>query len=155
SGLALMGAMRFAVPGVFTTVLLVVAAAAIWYTVLRPLAPYEDDDDFDDEFEPEPPRRAASRRAEPEAVTAAPHEGPAQVPPRPRRSGLGDLVAEYRATGETDYAARMAPPDRGPSTGETGYGARMPDPGPSTGYVMNGRQADPASQLPPEGPATG
>src|SRR5690606_12769720 len=68
---------------------------------------------------------------------------------------LGDLVAEYRATGETDYAARMAPPDRGPSTGETGYGARMPDPGPSTGYVMNGPQADPASQLPPEGPATG
>jgi quinol monooxygenase YgiN len=155
SGLALMGAMRFAVPGVFTTVLLVVAAAAIWYTVLRPLAPYEDDDDFDDEFEPEPPRRAASRRAEPEAVTVASHEGPAQVPPRPRRSGLGDLVAEYRATGETDYAARMAPPDRGPSTGETGYGARVPDPGPSTGYVMNGRQADPASQLPPEGPATG
>ncbi|WP_208868692.1 hypothetical protein, partial [Microbispora triticiradicis] len=37
------------------------------------------------------------------------------VPPgaAPRRSGLGDLVAEYRAgeQGEVDYAARMRPPD--------------------------------------------
>lgn len=50
SALAVLGAMRFAVPGFFTAALLVVAAAGIWYCVLRPLAPYEDDDedDFDD-----------------------------------------------------------------------------------------------------------
>ncbi|TXK35359.1 putative quinol monooxygenase [Nonomuraea sp. C10] len=166
SGLALVGAMRFSVPGVFTTVLLIVAAAAIWYTVLRPLAPYEDDDDFDDE--PLEERRPVGRRTEPEPVTASP-QGHAQVPPRPRRSGLGDLVAEYRATGETDYAARMTPGDRGPSTGETGrmgppetgYAARMPpaDAGPSTGYLMNGRtdHARPpqSSPMAADGPATG
>ncbi|MDA0633182.1 antibiotic biosynthesis monooxygenase [Nonomuraea sp. MCN248] len=158
SGLALMGAMRFAVPGVFTTVLLIVAAAAIWYTVLRPLAPYEDDDEYDDfDAEPSQERRPTGRRAEPEPVTASP-QGPATGPAPPRRSGLGDLVAEYRATGETDYAARMSPGDRGPSTGETGYASRRqpPDPGPSTGYVMNGhhtRHATPAADS--DGPATG
>ncbi|MFG1947618.1 antibiotic biosynthesis monooxygenase [Nonomuraea sp. NPDC048826] len=179
SGLALMGAMRFSVPGVFTTVLLIVAAAAIWYNVLRPLAPYEDDDDFDDlDEEPREERRPAGRRAEPERVAASP-QGPAAIPPRPRRSGLGDLVAEYRATdqpdyaarmapggdrgpstGETDYAARMARGDRGPSTGETGFGAPVPPAaGPSTGYVMNGRHTGHAmpQQAPPmpDGPATG
>ncbi|MFC6005480.1 hypothetical protein ACFPZ0_28550, partial [Streptomonospora nanhaiensis] len=45
------------------------------------------------------------------------------APPR-RASGLGDLVAEYRAGDQDiDYAARMAPP---------------PDMGPATGYIMNG-----------------
>ncbi|MEV0200651.1 hypothetical protein AB0H81_30055, partial [Nonomuraea sp. NPDC050691] len=48
SSLAVLGAMRFAVPGFFTAALLVVAAAGIWYCVLRPLAPYEDDEDEDD-----------------------------------------------------------------------------------------------------------
>lgn len=166
SGLALMGGMRFAVPGVITTVLLVVAAAAIWYCVLRPLAPYEDDDDFDDfDDEPRQERRPAGHRMEPEPVAASPH-GPAPVPPRPRSSGLGDLVAEYRATGETDYAARMS---RGPATGETGYGGRtpqghaQPDAGyggrmpqghapPETGY---GGRMPQDHALPDAGPATG
>ncbi|MEO3799679.1 antibiotic biosynthesis monooxygenase [Nonomuraea sp. B1E8] len=150
SGLALVGAMRFSVPAVFTTALLAVAAAAVWYTVLRPLAPYEDDeDDFAPQRDERPPRgddrsqrrdvRAQHREERPAPAVPAgerpmfrdeqpvhrgrPESVPAAEPPR-RSSGLGDLVAEYRAGDqEVDYAARMAPP---------------PDAGPSTGYIMNG-----------------
>ncbi|MDF2711790.1 MAG: hypothetical protein K0R62_7442, partial [Nonomuraea muscovyensis] len=56
SALAVLVAMRFAVPGFFTTALFVVAAAGIWYCVLRPLAPYEDDEEDD-----EPERHRGSR----------------------------------------------------------------------------------------------
>ncbi|SEU39889.1 putative quinol monooxygenase [Nonomuraea wenchangensis] len=170
SGIALVGAMRFTVPPLFTTALLAVAAAAIWYTVLRPLAPYDDeDDDFDDRDAParrgqdaragarhghDAPARHGhdapgrhgpdagarrghdqrggpqedhdrtvprGRRAMPEPVPAA------DLPPAPPRrpTGLGDLVAEYRAgERDVDYAARMAPPP--------------PEDGPATGYIMNG-----------------
>ncbi|WP_049559451.1 putative quinol monooxygenase [Nonomuraea sp. SBT364] len=135
SGLALMGAMQFKVPAVFTVVLLIVAAAAIWYAVLRPLAPYEDDDE--DEPVPAASRReeraagrrddrpVAGHRQEPVGHREAPE--PIAEPARPRKSGLGDLVAEYRANDEVDYAARMSPP---------------PDAGPSTGYIMNGERPD-------------
>ncbi|MFI7701767.1 putative quinol monooxygenase [Nonomuraea sp. NPDC049480] len=151
SGMALVGAMRFTVPPLFTTALLAVAGAAIWYTVLRPLAPYEDEDE--DEFSgpkeqvgpraqhreerPMPPddRSPRGRRAMPEPM---PMPAPADLPPGPPRrpTGLGDLVAEYRAgEREVDYAARMAPP---PS-----------DSGPATGYIMNG--APPQQQgMPPQ-----
>ncbi len=154
SGLALMGAMQFAVPGFFTVMLLIAAAAAIWYTVLRPLAPYEDeeDDDFVDQREE---KRPVGGRREQGAVGPRPQEQPppgrrpmpepvplaAAEPPQQRRSGLGDLVAEYRANDqEVDYAARMSPPP--------------PDAGPSTGYIMNGRhggppQAEPRGQTMP------
>ncbi|MFD0888133.1 hypothetical protein ACFQ08_26635, partial [Streptosporangium algeriense] len=44
-GLAAIGAVSFSVPGMFTIILLAVAGAAVWYVVLRPLAPYEDDDE--------------------------------------------------------------------------------------------------------------
>ena len=63
SGMAIIGAMRFAVPGVFATALFVVAAAGIWYAVLRPLAPYEDDDE-DGELE--------SHRSEQSPMVAGP-----------------------------------------------------------------------------------
>ncbi|MEV0381879.1 antibiotic biosynthesis monooxygenase [Nonomuraea sp. NPDC050643] len=59
SGIALVGAMRFAVAPLFTTALLAVAGAAVWYTVLRPLAPYEDDDE--DDFEPDRDERSSRR----------------------------------------------------------------------------------------------
>ncbi|MFG1823358.1 hypothetical protein ACGFIJ_12805 [Microbispora bryophytorum] len=51
-------------------------------------------------------------------------------PGAPRRSGLGDLVAEYRAgeQGEVDYAARMRPSDA-PSHAD-GFG------GPATGQLL-------------------
>ncbi|UBU13872.1 putative quinol monooxygenase [Nonomuraea gerenzanensis] len=188
SGLALVGAMRFAVPALFTTALLAVAAAAVWYTVLRPLAPYEDDDedDFDFDRDERSPRREerSQRRAEPPAALderqmtpgerpmfrdevpqrggrrgmpepvpvadvppAPPGPGVPPVPPPPprRASGLGDLVAEYRA-GDEGYRQR-----------EVDYAARMSGPlddGPSTGYIMNG--APPANQpMTPPAPATG
>lgn len=172
SALALVGAMRFPVPGLFTTALLAVAAAAVWYTVLRPLAPYEDDedDDFGDDRDERSPRREersqrreerrtpldehqmtpgdramfrdegpqhGGRRATPEPVPAA--EAPPSPPRRP--SGLGDLVAEYRAGDrEVDYAARMtAPPQDGPSTGYIMNGApAMAPPAPATGAVFPG-----------------
>ncbi|MGI5284774.1 putative quinol monooxygenase [Nonomuraea polychroma] len=140
SGIALVGAMRFAVPPLFTTVLLAVTGAAIWYVVLRPLAPYEDDDEDDFDERQEAPVRQESpmpvgeraqrgRRAVPEPVPAA------DLPPaQPRRpTGLGDLVAEYRAGDQqVDYAARMVPPA---------------DAGPATGYIMNGA---PPQQAPPQ-----
>ena len=135
SGLALMGAMQFPVSGVFTTVLLIVAAAAVWYTVLRPLAPYEDEDEDEDPghqgkelsgHQTQPPpggrghRAGSPEQAGPPPVAPPPGE---PVPSRGRRSGLGDLVAEYRANDqEIDYAARMTS-----------------DTGPGTGYLMNGR----------------
>ncbi|GGS77692.1 putative quinol monooxygenase [Nonomuraea spiralis] len=121
SSVALVGAMRFAVPPLFTTALLAVAAAAIWYTVLRPLAPYEDDDEDEMEAPEEDRERRPGRRAAPEPVPAA--EPPPVAPPR-RSPGLGDLVAEYRAGDQqVDYAARMTGP---------------PESGPATGYIMNG-----------------
>ncbi|WP_193318822.1 putative quinol monooxygenase [Nonomuraea phyllanthi] len=173
SGIALVGAMRFTVPALFTVALLAVAAAAVWYTVLRPLAPYEDDDedDFGPDLDERPSRRdersqrsgepgRSQRRDEParhrEERPLYRDEGPepvpgaAGLPPSPprRSSGLGDLVAEYRAGDrEVDYAARMAPP---------------PDSGPATGYIMSGGAN--AVQAPPQrpdygapttGPATG
>ncbi|WP_327108372.1 hypothetical protein [Nonomuraea glycinis] len=160
SGLALMGAMQFAVPGFFTVMLLIAAAAAIWYTVLRPLAPYDDEED--DEFvdQQQDRRPVGGRREQQRPVGPRPQEQPppghrpapepvplaATEPPRQRRSGLGDLVAEYRANDqEVDYAARMSPP---------------PDAGPSTGYIMNGRhggppQADPRDQSMPGGSMPG
>ncbi|MET7332585.1 antibiotic biosynthesis monooxygenase [Nonomuraea sp. NPDC005650] len=162
SGMALVGAMRFTVPALFTTALLAVAAAAVWYTVLRPLAPYEDDDedDFDSDRDERPSRRdeRSQRREEraqlrdegplfpdeapmqrqpgPRGMPEPVPGGPGLPPPQPRRtSGLGDLVAEYRAGDqEVDYAARMSPPDSGPSTG----------------YIMNG--APPAAPAPPQRP---
>ncbi|MFI7449405.1 antibiotic biosynthesis monooxygenase [Nonomuraea sp. NPDC049714] len=149
SGLALMGAMQFTVPAFFTVMLLIAAAAAIWYTVLRPLAPYEDDDEDDDDFVDQHEKRPVGGRREQRPVGPRPQEQPppghrpvpepvpmaATEPPRQRRSGLGDLVAEYRANDqEVDYAARMSPP---------------PDAGPSTGYIMNGRHGGPAPQPEP------
>ncbi|MFI6293771.1 antibiotic biosynthesis monooxygenase [Nonomuraea sp. NPDC050790] len=140
SALALIGAVRFAVPGVFTTALLVVAAAAIWYAVLRPLAPYEDEEDEIKDESREP--AASGRRAVPERTPARMEAQAPLEPPRPRASGLGDLVAEYRA-GDQDvgHAARMEP---GPATGNripvTGHMSPAMDPGPSTGYIMNGQE---------------
>jgi quinol monooxygenase YgiN len=189
SGLALVGAMRFAlaVPPLFTTALLAVAGAAIWYVVLRPLAPYEDEDedDFPDRDEraghreERPERVSQGRRAMPEPMPqgrgAMPEPVPqgrgmpepmprgrgpmpepvpaaADLPPVPPRrpTGLGDLVAEYRAgEKEVDYAARMAPPPA--------------DSGPATGYIMNGAPPQQPQRPeyamppgpPPSGPATG
>ncbi|WP_433436743.1 antibiotic biosynthesis monooxygenase [Nonomuraea sp. CA-141351] len=170
SGLALVGAMRFTVAALFTTALLVVAGAAVWYTVLRPLAPYEDDDEDDfgpDHDERSPRRDDRSQRRDERAQhheerpmyrdqgPVRPDQGPMQpqpghrgmpepvpgapgLPPSPprRASGLGDLVAEYRAGDqEVDYAARMAP---------------QPDSGPATGYIMNG--APPMGQAPAQRP---
>ncbi|GAA4057253.1 putative quinol monooxygenase [Nonomuraea soli] len=101
SGLALLGALRFTVPPIFTTALLLVAGAGIWYSVLRPLAPYEDDEE-DDDID-----RAYAKRAV---------DTPA-VSPRRSSSGLGDLVAEYRA-GDNELApARAESFDAGPATG--------------------------------------
>jgi quinol monooxygenase YgiN len=149
SGIALVGAMRFAVQPLFTTALLAVAGAAIWYTVLRPLAPYEDEDEDDvhdttkpvgarsehREERPMPPGERSPRghRGMPEPVPMPAADLPPGQPRRP--AGLGDLVAEYRAgEREVDYAARMAPP---------------PDSGPATGYIMNG--APPQQQgMPPQ-----
>ncbi|MGJ6965028.1 putative quinol monooxygenase [Streptosporangium sp. G11] len=153
TGLALVGAVSFAVPGMFTALLLFVTAAAVWYAMLRPLAPYEDDDedadDTDDEWEDRPPQprrpeyqprdvQVAGRRVTPEnpPARALAEEGP-------RRSGLGDLVAEYRAgEQDVDYAARMR---QQPSPHDDRFG------GPATGMFMAGEYGMPPADQPPGG----
>ncbi|MFC7590614.1 putative quinol monooxygenase [Nonomuraea antimicrobica] len=83
-------------------------------------------------FRDEVPQQGG-RRGMPEPVPAA---DPPAAPPR-RSSGLGDLVAEYRAGDrEVDYASRMTPP---------------PDAGPSTGYIMNGTPSRPDYAMPDTG----
>ncbi|MFC4529830.1 hypothetical protein [Sphaerisporangium dianthi] len=141
TGLALVGAVRFAIPGVFAALVTILMVGAVWYAVARPLAPYDeerdgaDDDDWDDERPP------ARRRVPEHAPEAAYESGPLPATPGPpaappRRSGLGDLVAEYRANdpGDVDYAARMQPSGGfggpGGMNGPGGYG------GPMTGEFM-------------------
>ncbi|MFF5243997.1 hypothetical protein ACFY3V_06935 [Streptosporangium sp. NPDC000095] len=148
TGLALVGAVSFAVPGMFTALLLFVTAAAVWYVVLRPLAPYEDDDEEEegDEWEDRP----APRRPEyqPRDVQVAGRRVTPETPPArtlaeetPRRSGLGDLVAEYRAgEQDVDYAARMR---QQPSQGDDRFG------GPATGMFMAGEYGMPPADQPP------
>ncbi|MET8047428.1 antibiotic biosynthesis monooxygenase [Streptosporangium sp. NPDC005286] len=148
TGLALVGAVSFAVPGMFTALLLLVTAAAVWYALLRPLAPYEDDDEEaeDDDWEKRlptlrPPEyqprdvQVAGRRMSQEAPG-----GRTLAEEPPRRSGLGDLVAEYRAGDqEVDYAARMG---QQPPPGDDRFG------GPATGMFMAGEYGMPSPDQP-------
>ncbi|MEV8636064.1 antibiotic biosynthesis monooxygenase [Streptosporangium sp. NPDC051023] len=146
TGLAALGAVSFAVPGMFTILLLSVTVAAIWYVVLRPLAPYEDEDE-ETGAEARSDSRPAPRRAAPAQPfqdvqvagrRAAPQEqqaGRALPEDSSRRSGLGDLVAEYRAgEQDVDYAARMR---QGPPAQDDPFG------GPATGMFMAGEYGMP------------
>lgn len=177
TGIALAGSLELTLPGLFVVVPMIATVGAIWYSVARPLAPYEDDDEEDvdaREMVRENPRDNAgvdARKNEWEsewegrgAVDDRPV--PLPVPDPPRRSGLGDLVAEYRAGEqvEVDYAARMQPSDGfgGPATGQLmppdTYGApREPEYGmpaaaqpqqefgmPATGVVFPGAEPGPA-----------
>jgi len=164
AGMLLSAALELGLPAILVVVLMAVTAGGIWYAVARPLAPYEDDDEEEDD-EPDEwmsrSRRAADRH---EPQVAAPSPIP-PLPPAPRRSGLGDLVAEYQAKeeAELDFANRMQSPD--------GFGPRArPDDfaGPATGQLImpdpygQPRQADfgvPAPGAPPvdphDMPATG
>ncbi|MFF5209932.1 antibiotic biosynthesis monooxygenase [Streptosporangium sp. NPDC000396] len=144
TGLALVGAVSFAVPGMFAVLVLCVTAAAVWYAVLRPLAPYEDEDDEDDADDDWEDRRPVGRRAAPgkppQDVQVAGRRVLAEE--SPRSSGLGDLVAEYRAgEREVDYAARMQQP---PAEGD-------PFGGPATGTFMAGEYGMPAPGQPSGG----
>ncbi|WP_326646789.1 hypothetical protein OG884_19330 [Streptosporangium sp. NBC_01755] len=180
TGLALVGAVSFAVPGMFTALLLFVTAAAVWYAMLRPLAPYEDDEEkaADDDWENRLPTLRPPEY-QPRDVQVAGHRmsqeapgGRALAEEPPRRSGLGDLVAEYRAGDQdVDYAARMGQQpfqhdDRfgGPATGMFMAGEYgMPAPGQPSGADPGRRGGAPGGQPPvtgqfgmsPSGPATG
>ncbi|GGK79862.1 hypothetical protein Ppa06_50610 [Planomonospora parontospora subsp. parontospora] len=164
TGLALVGACAFGAPGTLIVLLHLLAAAAVWYAVLRPLAPYddEDDDDFEeDDWEDRRPRLApprdvqvAGRRTVPGQPTgaapvqmpgAAPEAAPGAASGQPsRRSGLGDLVAEYRAgEQDVDYAARMRQP------GQPGQAHDDPFGGPATGTFMAGEYGMPLTGQPP------
>ncbi|MEU8377649.1 antibiotic biosynthesis monooxygenase [Streptosporangium sp. NPDC048865] len=151
TGLALVGAVSFAVPGMFTALLLFVTAAAVWYAMLRPLAPYEDDDDddADDEWDDRPPRPSRPEYQPRDVQVAGRRTTPENPPARalaeeaPRRSGLGDLVAEYRAgEQDVDYAARMR---QQPSSPDDRFG------GPATGMFMAGEYGMPPADQPPVG----
>ncbi|GAA2867899.1 hypothetical protein GCM10010517_27580 [Streptosporangium fragile] len=151
TGLAAVGAVSFAVDGMFTALLLLMTAAAVWYVVLRPLAPYEDEDeDEDDDWTPRPmpPRtpdmppldvQVAGRGMSPQ--NSSPRAVPAESP---RRSGLGDLVAEYRAgEQEADYATRMR--QQRPAASDDGFD------GPATGMFMAGEYGMPPADRRPDG----
>ena len=125
-----------------------------------------------------PPGRPVAGPGMPRQPGAAPAPAAAFGGPGapPRRSGLGDLVAEYRAAdaGEADYAARMAsgpfpagrtrpgaPPDRpnGRHAAPQGprHAAPSPDDMPATGALFSpadlaAREAGAAAQqTPPDG----
>jgi quinol monooxygenase YgiN len=159
AGMVLSAALELGLPAILVVVLMAVTAGGIWYAVARPLAPYEDDDEEEDD-EPDEwlgrSRRAADRH---EPQVASP-----PIPPAPRRSGLGDLVAEYQAQeeAELDFANRMQPAD------DFGPRARPDDfAGPATGQLImpdaygQPRQADfgapaaPPANPPHDMPATG
>ncbi|WP_067170881.1 hypothetical protein [Microtetraspora niveoalba] len=125
-GIAVSAALEFALPGIVVVAAMAATAGGVWFALARPLAPYEDEDDEGDE-------EAAGDRTGDEWARGGGRGGevrsepPAAAPPR--RSGLGDLVAEYRAgeQGEVDYAARMQPSDGfarqpGAPPGQDGYG---------------------------------
>ncbi|RBQ21710.1 hypothetical protein DP939_03135 [Spongiactinospora rosea] len=182
-GIALVVVLRFSSLGLFTTAILTVGAAATWYVLIRPLAPYDDEeeDEEEDGYEeetaavkrPEQGRRRAvaehgaqARDQVRETIREPAHEparsrtdqafaeqgrmeergrrdgrgfaaeggmpegGPPQPQPQPqpppqqgrRRSGLGDLVAEYRAgEQDVDYAARMRAEEGGSPFGDPSY----------------------------------
>jgi quinol monooxygenase YgiN len=147
TGLALVGSVSFTVPGMFGALLLCVTAAAVWYTVLRPLAPYEDEDEDEDDDEPEDDwetRPPVSRRQTPDQPARDVQVAGRRLLPEEssRRSGLGDLVAEYRAgEQEVDYAARM---QQQPLPGER-FG------GPATGTFMAGEYGMPFADQPSGG----
>jgi quinol monooxygenase YgiN len=169
TGLALVGSVSFKVPGMFGALLLCVTAAAVWYAVLRPLAPYEDEDEDEDEddWETRPP---VSRRQTPDQPARDVQVAGRRLLPEESssRSGLGDLVAEYRAgEQDVDYAARMQqqppPGDRfgGPATGmfmagEYGMPLADPPPGPSAGNDFAQRPPTTGQfGMPSADPATG
>ena len=159
--------MSFTVPGLFTALLLFVTAAAVWYVVLRPLAPYEDEDEDDEPEDDWEERRPVGRRAATEPPRDVQVAGRRVLPEEsPRRSGLGDLVAEYRAgEQDVDYAARMqrqppvqGDPFGGPATGTFMAGEYgMPSPGQPAGGAEYTRQPPMTGQfgMPPGNQATG
>ncbi|MEU8266532.1 antibiotic biosynthesis monooxygenase [Sphaerisporangium sp. NPDC049002] len=156
TGLALVGAVRFAIPGVFAALVITLMVGAVWYAVARPLAPYDEErDDADDDWDDErpPPRRQAPEAAYESGPLPA---APAASAPSPRRSGLGDLVAEYRAgdQGDVDFAARMQPSGAfgGPRTGEV-FGPDAAGGLPGQGLPGQGRpgQGLPGQGLPGQG----
>ncbi|MBP2707304.1 hypothetical protein JOL79_26320 [Microbispora sp. RL4-1S] len=162
AGMALCAALELSLPGIVIVALMAAASGGAWYVVVRPLAPYDDEDDEDDEDDARHGRdprnardarvagaagdpgnaewrqgreRSGARRGadRPDVPVASASPMPA-APASSRRSGLGDLVAEYRAgeQGEVDYAARMRPRD-------DSYAQARPEDdfgGPATGQLM-------------------
>ncbi|ADG86989.1 hypothetical protein TBS_20720 [Thermobispora bispora] len=140
AGMAIAGAMELALPGIVVVALMAGTAGGVWYVVARPLAPYEDEEDedyLDDEWED--PREGGRAAPAPE-----PARHPAAAAP-PRRSGLGDLVAEYRA-GEQGEAAHHAGPGRPEPAGDDFSG-------PATGQIMIGDQMSRYAGMQPPPPA--
>ncbi|MFC0865256.1 putative quinol monooxygenase [Sphaerimonospora cavernae] len=162
AGMALSAALELTLPGIVIVALMAATAGGIWYAVARPLAPYDDEDDEDDDdgYDATEGRSAAtrpsagarsarsSRSTGGQVSAAADSKAGGAIPPR--RSGLGDLVAEYRAgeQSEVDYAARMRqhqddfPPRRphGDFPPPPDFDPRQPQPddfgGPATGQIM-------------------
>lgn len=117
AGMALSAALELTLPGILIVTLMAATAGGVWYAVARPLAPYDDEEDEDDDYDVPEGRARASRSAASSAArsrsgTPSASADPPPAGAAPRRSGLGDLVAEYRAgeQSEIDYASRMRRP---------------------------------------------
>lgn len=133
TGLALVGAVSFAVPGMFTALLLFVTAAAVWYAMLRPLAPYEDDEEkaADDDWENRlptlrPPSTSPATCRSPD--TGCPRRPPAAEPwPRSLPAAPGSATSSP----STARATRTSTTRRawGSSPSSTTTGSADPPPG--------------------------
>nr|BFE85589.1 hypothetical protein GCM10020093_081900 [Planobispora longispora] len=123
TGLAMIGAFTFTVPGMVVAVLLLVVTAAVWYAVLRPLAPYEDDDDdFEDEDDWE--ERRPSRRPAPDQHNDVQVAGRRMPPTRPPRWCRSSPPAARASATSSPSTARAS----GTSTTRRAWG-RDPHPG--------------------------
>src|SRR5690606_29531476 len=98
TGIAVIGSFRINLPDLIGVGLLAVMAAAFWYVILRPLAPYEDEDEEEEEepdsggWDRDGKRRAA---AEPDDRKAA----SARVPAAARRAEpVGEMLATRSVT---------------------------------------------------------
>ncbi|WP_147425389.1 putative quinol monooxygenase [Bailinhaonella thermotolerans] len=154
TGLGLVAAVHFQLPGVVAVPLIALSAGSVWYAVARPLAPYdEDDEDDEDEDDWEEPRPAGRRRRDADpARPAETHVGAApgerRVPPHADIPVAGPSVGTGLTTGPTPVAGEGAPGVRSPFDEPERVPGRRPAPFPGDEAAAEHRQESPFPEPP-------